>query len=706
MGSVSIKLKLQLILITTIIFITGAIIVQSMASINQLNEKNIQKYKEEAYKNKEIELKNYISIATKSIDSFYQRTSQDKIKQEVEDELKKETDFLFSIINKEYEKNVNVLSANQLSQHIKDLVSAVRYGEDGYFWINDTSAKMIMHPINPALDSKDLSDFKDPNGVYLFNEMVKASKANGEGIVEYSWAKPGFEKPQPKVSYVKLFKPFNWVIGTGAYVSDVTAKMQQEALKTVSEMRFGESGYFWINDTTPTMVMHPMNPALNGKDLTTTKDPNGVFLFNEMVSITAKQGSGMVQYHWEKPGFDTPQPKMSYVEIFKPWGWIIGTGEYIDNIETKIIQMRQEATDEVIATTSKIIISSLIISILIAFGVSFIANKTILQPIQEILHVTSDLADGDGDLTKRIVTKSNDEIKKIAQYVNQFIEKVHTSIQAVKSASIENSSTSHELSITSLNVGKNVERSVVIVNTTTQDTQTIMQEITVSIENARNSKNEILEAKTILNDAKDVIIELTSKVRTSAQNETELAHSIETLSLDIEQVKNVLGIISDIADQTNLLALNAAIEAARAGEHGRGFAVVADEVRKLAERTQKSLSDINTTINIIVQASLTASEQMNNNSKDIDALASLSVEVENKINKTASLVNQAAYASDITVQDFENTGVHLHKIAESIQEINSISTINARSVEEIAAASDHLNNMTDSLTQKLKLFKT
>ena len=109
--------------------------------------------------------------------------------------------------------------------------------------------------------------------------MAKVAKANGEGVVNYHWAKPGYEKPQPKVSYVKMFKPYGWVIGTGAYVSDVTAKMKSEALKTISQMRFGESGYFWINDTSPKMIMHPIKPALDGKDLSSVKDPNGVFLF-------------------------------------------------------------------------------------------------------------------------------------------------------------------------------------------------------------------------------------------------------------------------------------------------------------------------------------------------------------------------------------------------------------------------------------------
>ncbi|MFA6189852.1 MAG: methyl-accepting chemotaxis protein [Sulfuricurvum sp.] len=706
MRGMSIKLKLQLILIVTIVVVTAAIVMQSISGINSISEQNIQKYREETYKDKELELKNYISVAVKSIDSFYQRTSEEKIKQEVQNDLKLQTDFLFSIITKEYESNKDKLSNDELTKRIKNIVSSVRYGDDGYFWINDTSPTMIMHPIKPALDGKDLSDFKDPNGVYLFNEMAKVAKTQGEGVVDYSWAKPGFDKPQPKVSYVKLFKPFNWVIGTGAYVSDVTEKIQQEALRTISDMRFGESGYFWINDATPKMIMHPTKPELNGKDLSQTKDPKGVYLFNEMVKVTTEKGSGMVKYHWAKPGHDEPQPKMSYVEMFKPWGWIIGTGEYIDNIEAKIGQMRETASDEVIASTSKMIITSIVISIILLFGVSFVANKTIITPINDILYVASDLAEGEGDLTKRIMTKSDDEIKEIAQYMNRFIEKVHSSIKAVKAVGMENASISNELSITSMQVGKNVEKSVEIIQETTEKTVAIIEDIMSSIKVASASKDEIIGANNILSEVRDEIIELTKKVQLSAEHETELAASIDVLSKDAEQVKGVLGVISDIADQTNLLALNAAIEAARAGEHGRGFAVVADEVRKLAERTQKSLVEINTTINIIVQATSSASEQMNSNSKDMNELASISSKVESKINMTASIVDKATKASDNTVKSFEMTGQHIQNIAERINEINSISSTNARNVEEIASAAEHLNNMTSELTNKLEQFRT
>ena len=309
------------------------------------------------------------------------------------------------------------------------------------------------------------------------------------------------------------------------------------------------------------------------------------------------------------------------------------------------------------------------------------------------------------DLTLKPDTARKDEIGDINRATQSLLTSFSSTLKEAVDTSNENASIAHELSTTSMSVGRSVEKSVAIVSDVTNEAVSINKEISVSVENAKGSKEDIIQANENLGSAKDMVIDLTSKVQNSAEMEAQMAANMNTLSHNAGDVKAILGVISEIAEQTNLLALNATIEAARAGEHGRGFAVVADEVRKLAERTQKSLTEINSTINVIVQSITEASAQMSTNSEDIQNLADVAINVEKSITQTVQLVNTAVAANDRTVQDFIQTGQSVETIVEKIEEVNKISSENARSVEEIASAADHLSGLTEKLNSKLGMFR-
>lgn len=323
-----------------------------------------------------------------------------------------------------------------------------------------------------------------------------------------------------------------------------------------------------------------------------------------------------------------------------------------------------------------------------------------IKSIDEYLFRLSSL-----DFTGKLEISGKNEIALIAQNIYKVIGSIKEFISEAKVSSTENSSISHELSTTALTVGHKVEDVTKIVKKTSLKTSEIVKEIRISIDDANMGSASTMQANENLSDATKDIAKLTYDVQEAANIESEMAIKIENLSNEAEQVKEVLSVISDIADQTNLLALNAAIEAARAGEHGRGFAVVADEVRKLAESTQKSLVQTQATINIMVQSINDSSQQMNINSKHIQEIAEISSHVEKKIITTLELMNVANNASKKTVKDFEATGKLIGEVSSDINSVNEIVASNARSVEEISAAADHLNGMTENLTHKMEQFK-
>ena len=302
---------------------------------------------------------------------------------------------------------------------------------------------------------------------------------------------------------------------------------------------------------------------------------------------------------------------------------------------------------------------------------------------------------------------THDEISETMLTVNALLQEISDAIGEAKSNAIENASVAEELSSTSLQIGKRAEEEAEVVKETTEEASAVALEIEHTSADVGRMKESIHTAQKSLLLAQDLLAETMTHLDDTVHAESDMNDRLNQLSHDTDQVKSVLDVISDIAEQTNLLALNAAIEAARAGEHGRGFAVVADEVRKLAERTQKSLVETNATINVIVQSIQDICGQMNLNANRIHELSAFSSKVSTQTGDAVSLLDETVNATDAVVAKAEDNVKRIHTVViHKIEAINTLSSSNARSVEEIASAAEHLARLSESLSLTLAQFKT
>jgi methyl-accepting chemotaxis protein len=338
---------------------------------------------------------------------------------------------------------------------------------------------------------------------------------------------------------------------------------------------------------------------------------------------------------------------------------------------------------EITQTNTTLVISLIILAIIFIVVSGLFFMREIINPLTTLKARISDLISGDKDLTKRLEAKEGNEFGDAAHEVNNFIEMIQSTINEVKTQGKQNIKIASEIEHASHVIREATQQEKTLVDKTGQkgiDIQNVLEE---TQEAAASTQATIEEADAELSNAKVSLATLSNEVELFVQSEEELLQELSALKDDADKVKDILSVIGDIADQTNLLALNAAIEAARAGEHGRGFAVVADEVRKLAERTQRSLTEIDINVSTIVQSINDVTDKMGNNAKQIESLSEISNDVEEKINITSKAMGTSTKVANKSKDDSLKISKNVKEILDNINQIESLSSQNNTSVLHI-----------------------
>ncbi|MBT9526659.1 MAG: cache domain-containing protein [Rhizobacter sp.] len=441
---------------------------------------------------------------------------------------------------------------------------------------------------------------------------------------------------------------------------------KQRAMAAIKALRYSSNEYFWINDMHPKMVMHAIKAELDGKDLTDNKDPTGKRLFVEFVNTVKASGSGFVFYMWPKPGSEQPVQKVSYVKGFEPWGWVVGSGVYIDTVNATIVE-------RVIGMS----VGSLLLAIVL-LAIGLVVARSLLRELggepEYATLITKRIADG--DLSVDIALKPNDQssllhaIKSMRDSFTGIVGRVREGSESVATAS-------SEIAQGNLDLSQRTEEQASALEETAASMEQLSATVKQNADNARQANQLAQSASTVAASGGAIV--------------GQVVETMKGINDSSKRISDIIGVIDGIAFQTNILALNAAVEAARAGEQGRGFAVVAAEVRNLAGRSAGAAKEIKSLINDSVS-------RVEQGTALVDKAGTTMTEVVGSIKRVTDIMQEITAASAEQSQGVSQVG-------EAVAQMDQVTQQNASLVEESAAAAESLKLQAQQLVQVVAVFK-
>ncbi|WQX66805.1 methyl-accepting chemotaxis protein TlpB [Helicobacter pylori] len=464
--------------------------------------------------------------------------------------------------------------------------------------------------------------------------------------------------------------------------------------------------YMVVVDKNGVVLFDPVNPKTVGQSGLDAQSVDGVYYVRGYLEA-AKKGGGYTYYKMPKYDGGVPEKKFAYSHYDEMSQMVIATTSYYTDINTENQAIKEGVNKVFNENTTKLFLWILTATIALVVLTLIYAKLRIVKRIDELVLKINAFSHGDKDLRTKIdVGDRNDEISQVGRGVNLFVENARLIMEEIKGISTSNKTSMDKLVQIAQETQKSMKDSSTTLNSVKNKATDVASMMNASIEQSQGLRKRLIETQGLVKESKDAIGDLFSQIIESAHTEEELSSQVEQLSRNADDVKSILDIINDIADQTNLLALNAAIEAARAGEHGRGFAVVADEVRNLAGRTQKSLAEINSTIMVIVQEINAVSSQMNLNSQKMERLSDMSKSVQETYEKMSSNLSSVVSDSNQSMDDYAKSGRQIEAMVSDFVGVEKVASKTLADSSDILNIATHVSGTTMNLDKQVNLFKT